>query len=255
MQAPQQPRKPQQPLASHGEPHPRDELKNVQQNCQQSIRHVPHFGTPMSAGRLTVLTYLTDTTGHCRPRAVRGLGAPAPSCGGGVPQPPLPGWHDSGGRGLLLRSHASQEPEFHHAPRPSWGRGALAPIRSLRSRGEGPPPPSNGGKDPFTPLPGGPAPAQPPRYMRQSCKTGVSVYDPGRRPAGRISSHASPGGAGRDGRVDQRVPKSASSGVQRPTMGRPCRRSSRRIDDRRVLEPHERGIQVVPPGTGGARGC
>ena len=43
--------------------------------------------------------------------------------------------------------------------------------------------------------------------MCRGRKTGVSVRDPGCRPAGRISSHASTTETGRDGGADHRVPK------------------------------------------------
>jgi hypothetical protein len=38
----------------------------------------PYVGTMTSVGRRAVLTCLAGTTGHCRPRAVRGLCAPTP---------------------------------------------------------------------------------------------------------------------------------------------------------------------------------
>jgi hypothetical protein len=101
--------------------------------------------------------------------------------------------------------------------------------------------------DPSTtrPWPSAPAPANPsgvlaafpgPRGMtvdRNQRKTGNCPH-PGRRPAGRISSHASPAGPGRGQRDGHRVPKSPSSGIWRPTMMRPCRRSSRRVNNRRL---------------------
>src|SRR6185437_7049898 len=47
---------------------------------------------------LVSLTCLTGSTGHCRPRAVRGCVPPPPSCGGCVPPPPLPGLAGTRGR-------------------------------------------------------------------------------------------------------------------------------------------------------------
>ena len=91
-----------------------------------------------------------------------------PSCGGCVPQSPLPGWHDR---------------RDHHV------------------------------------------------LWRQSPRNGSNC--PGHHPAGRISSHAGPAGAGRDGRADSTGAEKPLSGVQRPTPMRPCRRSNRQANSRR----------------------
>ena len=70
----------------------------------------------------------------------------------------------------------------------------------------------------------------------ESARNGVTVHDPGRRPAGRIRSHASPAGAARDGRADQRVPKNPYQGYSDPRRcDRAADQTGRLIADASIL--------------------
>jgi hypothetical protein len=55
----------------------------------------PYSGTITSVGCWAVFTCLRGTTGHCSPGRYGGRVPLPPSCGGCVPQSPLPGRHDS----------------------------------------------------------------------------------------------------------------------------------------------------------------
>jgi hypothetical protein len=54
------------------------------------------------------------------------------------------------------------------------------------------------------------------RGRRPARNGGVTVHGPGRRPAGRTSSHTGPAGTGRDGRDGHRGPKSPYQGYSDP---------------------------------------
>ena len=316
MQVPQQPRKPQQPLASPGEPHPRDELKNVQQNCQQSIRHVagkpqprsfsretaaakprprslptrivplrrsgkpadaatftvpaaergqkpprngicPIFGTMTSARRQAALNCLicpTGCTGHCRMRAVRGLCAPTPILRGScAPTPRYPaGMTAAPGPAIALTCLTG--PRIHHAPRPHGVEGPLPPSEAFARGVRGPRPHLMGVRTPSPRYPAAQPSATAPTHAPEP-QTGVTVHDPGRRPGGphqqpRQPRRGRPGWPG--GSTGAEIPLSRGIATHDAAT---LPQIKPRVNSRRVLELHERGIQAVPPGTGGARGA
>ena len=101
------------------------------------------------------------------------------------------------------------------------------PIHNLPLAVRGRPGQSVGRARSLTPAPGDD------RGQKPAAKRGVTVHGPGRRPAGRITCPASPAGPGRYGGTVTGC-RNPLIRVWRPTMMRPCHRSSRRVNSRRV---------------------